>query len=160
MRKLMWAIVVLGLVGCGGNPPPAVPEQADATAPAMEQTPAADATAAPSPEPVVAAPAERDVPGFVDRVWRAGEGTAVEAGTTYAFLADGTLLIESPHGTPLSGRWDYADGALTMTEEGRSYPTEIVRLDAGHFTFRSHNPGGAVDVVLLAAPDVPVPLLK
>jgi hypothetical protein len=45
------------------------------------------------------------------------------------------------------------DGALTMTEEGVTYPTDILAMDAGHLNLRSHNPGGAVDIVLVAAPE-------
>jgi hypothetical protein len=44
-----------------------------------------------------------------------------------------------------------------MTEEGIAYPTDIVAQDAGHLTLRSHNPGGVVEIALVAAPDVPLP---
>jgi hypothetical protein len=50
-----------------------------------------------------------------------------------------------------------ADGKLTMTEEGITYPSDIVSLDASHFTIRSHNPGGVVEIAMVAAPDVPLP---
>ena len=68
------------------------------------------------------------MPAFVDKVWRAQAATAVEAGTTYAFLADGTLVIDSPNGTPMHGRWSYANDRLTMVEEGLSYATDILEL--------------------------------
>jgi hypothetical protein len=38
-----------------------------------------------------------------------------------------------------------------------AYPTDIVALDAGTFQIRSHNPGGAVDIALVPAPDAPLP---
>jgi hypothetical protein len=51
----------------------------------------------------------------------------------------------------MRGRWSIIGGQLTMTEEGVTYPTDIVALDATHLTLRSHNPGGSVDIVLVAA---------
>ena len=68
------------------------------------------------------------------------------------FLGIGVLVVDAPHGMPMHGRWTYVDGRLTMIEEGVSYPTDIVAMDAGHLTLRSHNPGGSVDIVLVAAP--------
>lgn len=90
------------------------------------------------------------VPAFVDKVWRVGPDSGVEAGTTYAFRRDGALVIESPHGTPGRGRWRYDGGKLTMIEEGIAYPTDIVSLDATHFVIRSHNPGGSVEIAMVA----------
>jgi hypothetical protein len=45
-----------------------------------------------------------------------------------------------------------------MTEEGITYPSDIVSLDASHFTIRSHNPGGVVEIAMVAAPGLPLPL--
>jgi hypothetical protein len=84
----------------------------------------------------------------------------VEAGSTYAFLGDGTLLLDSPHGTPSTGSWSYADDRLTMTEEGITYPVDIVLLEDNRFTIRSNNPGGAVVIAMEAAPDVPLPQVQ
>jgi hypothetical protein len=103
------------------------------------------------------APAQADRLLFADRVWRVKESSTVEVGTTYAFLADGTLVIDSPHGTPLHGQWRFVDGALTLVEEGLSYPTEILELGDGFMRVRSHNPGQPVDMLLVSAADVPLP---
>lgn len=111
---------------------------------------------APAPA-VAAADAPIGAAAFVDKVWRVEASTAVEPGSTYTFLADGTLVIDSPNGTPLHGSWSYDDGKLTMTEEGVAYPTDILKLDASTFQIRSNNPGGAVEITLVPAPDVPLP---
>ena len=142
MRKLMMVGAVVLLSAC--KPDASADKSAE---PVTIQVPAE----VPPSMPVAAAPA------FVDKVWRAQNGTAVEAGTTYAFLADGTLVIDAPNGTPLYGTWTYADDKLTMTEEGVAYPTDILKLDTGTFQFRSHNPGGAVEVSLVRVLDMPLP---
>jgi hypothetical protein len=111
---------------------------------ALAPAPAGDAT-------------EAREPVFAGKVWRVQSSTAGEPGSTYAFLADGTLVIDSPHGTPLYAQWSYDDGKLVMKEEGVAYPTDIVGLDAGTFRIRGHNPGGTVDITLVPAPDVPLP---
>jgi len=115
---------------------PAANEAASATAPAV--TPAA----------------------FVDKVWRVKSSSAVEADTVYAFLSDGTLVIDSPNGTPMHGQWRFEGGKLTMVEEGQSYPTDILRLDANELHLRSHNPGTPVDIVLTLAANEPLPAAK
>ena len=96
-------------------------------------------------------------PAFAGKVWRVQSSSAGDPGSTYAFLTDGTLVIDSPHGTPMQGQWRYDDGKLTMIEEGIAYPTDILRLDASAFQIRSHNPGGAVDIALVPAPEIPLP---
>lgn len=156
MRKLMLVASIALLSACKPAPP--------ATGPATESaTVAAPPATSTTPEPVAPATAptgdvgEAGKPAFADRVWRVRSSTAGEPGSTYAFLADGTLVIDSPHGTPMHGKWSYDDGKLVMTEEGAAYPTDIVALDAGTFRIRSHNPGGAVDITLVPAPDVPLP---
>ena len=63
-----------------------------------------------------------------------------------------TLRIESAGATPAIGRWSWEDGALVMIEEGIAYPTEILRLDADHFSIRSHNPGTPVDIEMVRDP--------
>src|SRR3546814_9949974 len=93
------------------------------------------ATAA-MPASAINAPAD-----FVDRVWRVQASSAVEPGMLYAFLSDGTLVITAHGSTPTVGKWKYENGALTMIEQGQSYPTDIVVLSADQFTIRSHNPG-------------------
>ncbi|GHH57688.1 hypothetical protein [[Pseudomonas] boreopolis] len=66
-------------------------------------------------------------------------------------------MIESPHGTPMTGQWRLEDGRLTMVEEGVPYDTEIVELDAATLHLRSHNPAGTLDIPLVLAPDAPLP---
>jgi hypothetical protein len=152
MRKLILLGTITLLAACNANPPPA--------APAEPATPSPQAPT-PPPSPTLPSdttpPADNTTPAFVGKVWRVEAGGTVEAGTTYAFLDGGTLVVDAPHGTPMTGSWAYVDGKLTMTEEGITYPTDIVSLDATHFTLRNHNPGGAVEIAMVAAPDVPLP---
>lgn len=143
------------LAACSAAPPPA----AEATEPA----PAAPEAAAPvEPAPVAAdpAPAAQDpaAPAFAGKVWRVVESGGVAAGTRYAFLADGTLVIEDPAGNPPGyGKWTYTDGKLSIEEEGMTYPTDIVHVDANRLELRSHNPGGTLDIKLAHDPDAPLP---
>jgi hypothetical protein len=153
MRKLILLATITLLAACNANPPPGAP--AEPTTPSPQ---------APTPPPSPTLPsdttppaADNTTPAFVGKVWRVEAGGTVEAGTTYAFLDGGTLVVDAPHGTPMTGSWAYVDGKLTMTEEGITYPTDIVSLDASHFTIRSHNPGGVVEIAMVAAPDVPLP---
>ena len=152
MRKLILLGTITLLAACNANPPPSAPVE-PATPPPQASTPPPSPTL-PSDTP---APADETTPAFVDKVWRVEAGGTVEAGTTYAFLDDGTLVVDAPHGTPMTGSWAYVDGKLTMTEEGIAYPTDIVSLDASHFIIRSHNPGGVVEIAMVAAADVPLP---
>ena len=124
--------------------------------------PAAETPAPSEPAPVAtpAAPAEPAapaVPEFVGKVWEVKSSSAVEPGTQYSFLADGTLVIASKNGPPGYGKWTYENGALTMIEEGISYPTDILKLDAGTFEIRSHNPGEPVNIVLVPAANSALP---
>lgn len=148
---------VLLLAACQAPTPPAAPATTNTpqvTADTSEQ-PARSTDAPTAQEP--ATPAAVEPSAFVDRVWRVKESTAGEPGSTYAFLSDGTLVIDSPNGTPMHGKWSFADGALTMVEEGIPYRVDILGLDAGAFRIRSHNPGEPVDITLVPAPDVPLP---
>jgi hypothetical protein len=88
---------------------------------------------------------------FVNRVWRAKESTAVAPGTLYVFLTDGTLLVTSPHSTPLVGSWKLENGQFTMVEDGLSYPTDILESGPNLLRLRSHNPGEPVDMTLVPA---------
>ena len=160
MRKLILATSFAALAACNANPPPAAPEPAATS----QQAPATPNPDTPAPAPTgtgTAAPAaDAAAPAFADRVWRVTGSSAVAAGSTYTFLRDGTLLMDSPGGTPASGQWRYADGQLTMTEEGITYPVDIVLLQDNRFTIRSNNPGGAVMIEMTAAPDLPLPQLQ
>ena len=153
MRKLILLGTITLLAACNANPPPSAPAE-----PATPPPQATSATPAPTPPSDTTPPANSTTPAFVDKVWRVEAGGTVEAGSTYTFLDGGTLVINAPHGTPMTGAWAYADGKLTMTEEGITYPSDIVSLDAGHFTIRSHNPGGVVEIAMVAAPGLPLPL--
>ncbi|MDR0183719.1 hypothetical protein [Lysobacter arvi] len=142
---------------------------ADAPAPAAE-TPQVTADTSQQParstdQPAQGEAAPPDAPNatpavFVDKVWRVKSSSSVEADTLYAFLSDGTLVIDSPNGTPMHGQWRFEGGKLTMVEEGHSYPTDILRADASELHLRSHNPGTPVDIVLTLAPDAPLPKAK
>ncbi len=88
---------------------------------------------------------------FVDTVWKVRASRQVAPGQLYVFLSEGTLVIASPHGKPAFGSWTYRNGALTMTEEGRAYKTEIVRLTPREFRLKIHNPGTPVEMTLVPA---------
>ena len=140
------------------------PTTGDAAAPAQAAgeaapTPEPGAATAPGPAPVAeAAQPGTQAPDFVGKVWKVVASDGVEAGTTYAFLPDGTLVIESPVGNPPGyGKWRYADGRLSIEEEGATYPTDILRSDADRLELRSHNPGGTLDIKLERVPDAPLP---
>ena len=146
------------------------PSASEATQPPAADTPQVTADTSQQParstdQPAAneaASPAAPDVTpaAFVDKVWRVKSSSAVEPDTVYAFLSDGTLVIDSPNGTPMHGQWRFEAGKLTMVEEGQSYPTDILRLDASELHLRSHNPGTPVDIVLTLAPDAPLPQAK
>lgn len=116
-------------------------------------TPPATPPAAEAPPAAVPAPPTPPMsdPRMVlaGTTWRVAPPDAADAGATYAFHEDGTLVVDSPHGTPMTGAWAVdAAGALSMTEEGMRYPTDLVVHDADHIMLRSHNPGGVVEIVL------------
>lgn len=113
---------------------------------ACSAPPASEQRAARDPRPAEVGDARAR---FVDVDWRVVSSSAVAIGTHYRFAADGTLRIEAAGSPPGIGRWSYEDGALVMIEEGIAYPTEILRLDADHFSIRSHNPGTPVDIEMV-----------
>lgn len=143
-------IAALCLAAC--DRPAEPPAPAAPAAPAEAAAPAESAPAATPP-----APAEAAAPAFVGKVWEVKSSSAVEPGTQYSFLADGTLVIASKNGPPGYGKWTYENGALTMIEEGMSYPTDILKLDAGTFDIRSHNPGEPVTINLVPAANAALP---
>jgi len=71
--------------------------------------------------------AEAAVPEFANRVWKVAKGSEGDPGTFYVFLADGSLLITSPHGTPSLGSWHYSGEVLTMVEEGLPHQATVLR---------------------------------
>ncbi len=141
----------LALSACQKQPQPD-PAAAPA-APASEPAP----VAAPAPVAQPAEPAASATPAFVGKVWEVKTSSAVEPGTQYSFLADGTLVIASKNGPPGYGKWTYENGALTMIEEGISYPADILKLDAGTFEIRSHNPGEPVTISMIPAANATLP---
>ena len=91
-------------------------------------------------------------PAFAGKTWRVTASSAGTTGATYEFREDGKLVIRSPGSTPLEGSWSWNEGALTMVEEGISYPTDILALDDSTFKVRSNNPGQPVELTLVLAP--------
>ncbi|MEZ4240467.1 MAG: hypothetical protein R3F59_30800 [Myxococcota bacterium] len=128
-----------------------------ATAPPATETPASP-TVPPTPAPAPSAsPDVGEAPaGLVDRVWEVTQSDGVAEGTLYTFLSDGTLVIRHGEDPPGVGSWAWADGQLTMTEEGVPYPTDVT-LQNDQLSLVSHNPGGELHVTLAPAPDEPLP---
>jgi hypothetical protein len=156
MRMTLLPLALVGLAACQGEAPPATSPDAaaGATPPATAPVDTGEDLGAPAPDAAASDPAAV-LAGKTWRVERRSDGG--EVGATYAFLADGTLVVDSAGGTPMTGSWR-ADGvALSLTEEGIAYPTDLVVRDADHVTLRSHNPGGVVEIALVRAPDVPLP---
>ncbi|MBM7112022.1 hypothetical protein [Archangium primigenium] len=104
---------------------------------------------APAPTPVTAPT------GFVNKVWKVEASPQIQKGQLYVFLSEGTLVIASETGTPALGTWRYEKGALTMVEESRPYPTDILELTANTFRLRMHNPGEPVEMTLVPAHGAP-----
>lgn len=148
------AATLAWLSACNAPTPAETPVPADA---ATEAAPPAASVDAPPPvqDPATTpsdTPPAPDAPAFVGTVWKVVGSDGVQAGTTYTFNADGSLVIASAPGNPPgAGKWTYADGKLAIEEDGVTYPTDIVRLDASHFDIRSYNPGGTLDIQMVPA---------
>lgn len=127
---------VLLLSGCNPQPP------------GEDLTVTTDTTARETPAP--ATPGQEPA-GFVNRVWRVTASSAVAPGTLYVFMAESTLVIDGPGGTPAVGTWRRDGDGLVMVEEGIAYPTDILELTAVVFRIRSHNPGQPVDITMAPA---------
>ncbi len=110
------------------------------------------ATTGPDVGPLPAARGE----SFVNRVWEIVESPQVQPGVLRVFLSDGTLVMASPNATPAFGSWRYADGRLTIIEEGQEYPTEILALTEREFRIRMHSPGEPVEVGFAPAKQPPL----
>ena len=121
---------LLAVAGCDRSDP-----TQPAPAPAAEPAPAA------SPAPAAASPS------FVNKVWQVGESGQVAVGSHRVFLSDGTLVLTDPHSTPAFGAWRYDNGRLTIIEEGREYPTDILALSESAFRIRMHGPGEPVEML-------------
>jgi hypothetical protein len=124
--------------------------------PAKEQPEPTAATPAPSgPAPATQEPGAAAAASFVNRVWTAAESQPVAAGSLRVFLSDGTLVMTSPQETPAFGSWRYADGRLTIVEEGREYPTDILALTEREFRIRMLNPGEPLEIRFVPAEQPP-----
>jgi hypothetical protein len=110
-------------------------------------------TAAVTGTTAVASPSR---PAFINKVWKVGASPNAAAGQLYVFLSDHTLVVTSGNGTPALGRWDYQQGKLSLTEEGRRYDTDILELSQQSLKIRSHNHGEPVDIELVPAEE-PLP---
>lgn len=122
------ALLALALSGCSNPRPAETP---------AETTPAAVTPAGP--------------PAFVNVVWRVSRSSSVQTGMLYAFLDDSTLVLTSNTSRPSFGTWRYADGALTMVEEGRSYPVDVVSLTEDSLSIVIRGPGLPVEMTLVPA---------
>ncbi|MEO8277379.1 MAG: hypothetical protein ABI639_14290 [Thermoanaerobaculia bacterium] len=81
---------------------------------------------------------------FADRVWRVEESNTVAKYTTYIFLADRTLIVDSWKGIPGIGKWEFEEGKLALIEEGIRYPAAILELKDDRFRLRIDGPGEPV----------------
>lgn len=88
---------------------------------------------------------------FANTVWRVRTSPDVAPGQLYVFLSEGTLVIASPNSKPAFGSWTYQKGVLTMTEEGRRYKVDIVKLTPSEFRIRIYNPGKPTEMTLVPA---------
>ncbi len=117
-----------------------------ATAAALLLLPAGSASLAASPAAPEPAP-------WVNRVWRVAESTQVQVGSLRVFLADGTLVMADPHGTAALGSWAQDPGGVTITEEGLTYPVEILAASEDELRIRIHGPGEAIEIRFEPADD-------
>ena len=113
------------------------------------------------PPPATTEPAVSPLPvargeSFVNRVWEIVESPQSDAGALRVFLSDGTLVMTSPNATPAFGRWRYADGQLTIIEEGQDYATDILALTDREFRIRMHSPGEPVEIRFAPAKQPPL----
>lgn len=99
-----------------------------------------------APRPAAVTPSR-----FVDRVWKVRTSRQVAPGQLYTFLTGGTLVIASRTSKPALGSWSYKSGILTITEEGRPYKVDIIRLIPGEFRLKIRGPGTPVEMTLVPA---------
>jgi heat shock protein HslJ/uncharacterized membrane protein len=118
-----------------------------------ETPPPAPPAAPQSQAPPETAPAKAAV-SFVNRVWVVAESKQVARGELRVFLSDGTLVMASPNATPAFGQWRSEGGRLTITEESRNYPVDILALSEDAFRIRINGPGEPVDILFTPAPSV------
>ncbi|MBC8136134.1 MAG: YbaY family lipoprotein [Fibrella sp.] len=97
------------------------------------------------------APAPSVRTSFANTVWKVSTSNQVAPGQLYTFLSEGTLVIASRNNKPAFGSWTYKNGVLTMTEEGRRYPVDILKMTSGEFRIKIRNPGTPVEMTLVPA---------
>src|SRR5688572_32453769 len=114
----------------------------------------AQAPADTAPSAASVAPPAAEAASFVNRVWAVAESNQTEPGALRVFLSDGTLVMASPDSTPAFGQWRSEDGRLTITEEGRTYPTDILALSEHAFRVRINGPGEPVEILFEPAAQV------
>src|SRR5688572_9240781 len=114
----------------------------------------AQAPADTAPSAASVAPPAVEAASFVNRVWAVAESKQVEPGALRVFLSDGTLVMASPNSTPAFGQWRSEDGRLTITEESRDYPTDVLALSGHAFRIRINGPGEPVEILFEPAPQV------
>lgn len=132
MRALL-STLCLVLAACGGQPDAAPPGAAEAT---------------------WVSSATKALPAFVDKVWVVEDSPQVAPGEVRAFLADGSLLMSSPHALPATGSWTYEQQQLRITEEGQVYPADILELTADTLRLQMHSPGEPVLITFSSAGEV------
>jgi heat shock protein HslJ len=115
---------------------------------ACEQRDKGQPEAAPAASAPIARKAPAAEPSFVNKVWSVTESPTVATGSLRVFLSDGTLVMASLHDKPALGSWRFADGQLTLVEEGREYPTDILALSDKAFRIQMHGPGAPVRMLL------------
>jgi hypothetical protein len=99
-----------------------------------------------------AAPAVEDPPpSFVNKVWKVGQSSAVQAGQLYVFLSEGTLVIASSNGPPSLGKWRSDGDSLTMIEEGISHPVTVLNQTRDEFRISVRSAGPPVEITLVPA---------
>jgi hypothetical protein len=136
---------VLGSLLAAGVVSGACKRPAPFTVPASDVSPDTGTAAAAKP-----GRAEAAVPDFANRVWKVAKGSEGDPGTLYVFLADGSLLITSPHGTPSLGTWHYSGEVLTMVEQGLPHQATVLRFTPD--TFAISIAGSGQPVVLTFVP--------
>jgi heat shock protein HslJ len=116
-----------------------------------QSTPAA----ATEPAPAVAQAPDLAKHFFVNRVWAVVESRQVAVGDLHTFLSDGTLVMTSSRATPEFGTWRHDGDSLTIVEDGREYPTDILELTEQSFRIRVNGPGEPVEILFAPAEQVP-----
>lgn len=139
------------LAACSKPAPPAAPGgEQQATSTANPQSSAPAAPAAPSPTAGTAeAPASPAVNTIANKIWKVVKSSAVDTGTYYVFLGDGTMLVTSPHGTPAVGSWRHSGEMLTLVEEGLPHPATVVHATPDTLAIRIAGPGAPVSITFV-----------